>query len=159
MGCTSSSWLSPVAEGGGYSPAAARGGYSPAAVRGGYSPAAASGGYSPVATGGGYCPAAARGGYSPAAARVLLTVVASLAVSMASRCAGSVAAANALGCSAACGSNPCPLHWQADSQPLKSGREFLMLNRVSDSHGFIVLLPSILPVTHQFIPKTVLQFK
>ena len=106
MGCTSSSWLSPVAAGGGYSPAAARGGYSPAAVRGGYSPAAASGGYSPVATGGGYC---------PAAARVLLTVVASLAVSMASRCAGSVAAANALGCSAACGSNPCPLHWQADS--------------------------------------------
>ena len=38
--------------------------------------------------------------------------------------AGSVAVAQGLSCSAACGifpgqgSNPCPLHWQADSQPL-----------------------------------------
>ena len=41
-----------------------------------------------------------------------------------SRCAGSVVVAHGLSCSAACGifpdqgSNPCPLHWQADSQPL-----------------------------------------
>ena len=39
--------------------------------------------------------------------------------------AGSVAVAHGLSCSAACGilpdqgSNPCPLHWQADSQPLR----------------------------------------
>ena len=41
-----------------------------------------------------------------------------------SRCAGSVVVAHRLSCSTACGilpdqgSNPCPLHWQADSQPL-----------------------------------------
>ena len=41
-----------------------------------------------------------------------------------SRCTGSVVVAHGLSCSAACGifpnqgSNPCPLHWQADSQPL-----------------------------------------
>ena len=42
-----------------------------------------------------------------------------------SRCADSVIVAHGLSCSAACGifpdqgSNPCPLHWQADSQPLR----------------------------------------
>ena len=42
-----------------------------------------------------------------------------------SRCAGSVIVAHGLSCSAACGifpdqgPNPCPLHWQADSQPLR----------------------------------------
>ena len=42
-----------------------------------------------------------------------------------SRCAGSVAVAHGPSCSAACGilpdqgSNPCPVHWQADSQPLR----------------------------------------
>ena len=42
-----------------------------------------------------------------------------------SRRAGSVVVAQGLSCSAACGifpdqgSNPCPLHWQADSQPLR----------------------------------------
>ena len=41
-----------------------------------------------------------------------------------SRRAGSVVVAHGPSCSAACGifpdqgSNPCPLHWQADSQPL-----------------------------------------
>ena len=41
------------------------------------------------------------------------------------RCAGSVIVAHGPSCSAACGifpdqgSNPCPLHWQADSQPLR----------------------------------------
>ena len=41
-----------------------------------------------------------------------------------SRRAGSVVVAHGTSCSAACGilpdqgSNPCPLHWQADSQPL-----------------------------------------
>ena len=38
---------------------------------------------------------------------------------------GSIVVAHGLSCSAACGifpdqgSNPCPLHWQADSQPLR----------------------------------------
>ena len=42
-----------------------------------------------------------------------------------SRRAGSVVVEHGLSCSAACGifpdqgSNPCPLHWQADSQPLR----------------------------------------
>ena len=42
-----------------------------------------------------------------------------------SRRAGSVVVVHGLSCSAACGifpvqgSNPCPLHWQADSQPLR----------------------------------------
>ena len=42
-----------------------------------------------------------------------------------SRCAGSVIVAHGPSCSVACGifpdqdSNPCPLHWQADSQPLR----------------------------------------
>ena len=42
-----------------------------------------------------------------------------------SRDRGSVVVAHGLSCSAACGifpdqgSNPCPLHWQADSQPLR----------------------------------------
>ena len=41
-----------------------------------------------------------------------------------SRCAGSAVVAHGPSCSVACGifpdqgSNPCPLHWQADSQPL-----------------------------------------
>ena len=41
-----------------------------------------------------------------------------------SRCAGLAVVAHGLSCSAACGIlpgqglNPCPLHWQADSQPL-----------------------------------------
>ena len=45
--------------------------------------------------------------------------------SIGSRCAGSVIVAHGPSCSAACGifpdqgSNPCPLHWQADSQPLR----------------------------------------
>ena len=42
-----------------------------------------------------------------------------------SRCAGSAIVAHRPSCSTACGifpdqgSNPCPLHWQADSQPLR----------------------------------------
>ena len=45
--------------------------------------------------------------------------------SIGSRCAGSVVVAHGHSCSAARGifpdqgSNPCPLHWQADSQPLR----------------------------------------
>ena len=50
-----------------------------------------------------------------------------------SRCAGSVVVAHGPSCSAACGilpdqgSNPCPPHWQADSQPLRHQRSPLTL--------------------------------
>ena len=53
-----------------------------------------------------------------------LTIAASLVGSTGFRCAGSVVVAHGPSCSAACGifpdqsSNPCPLHWQAYSQPL-----------------------------------------
>ena len=50
-----------------------------------------------------------------------------------SRRAGSVIVAHGPSCSAACGifpdqgSNPCPLHWQADSQPLRhQGSPYLL---------------------------------
>ena len=58
------------------------------------------------------------------AVRGPLTIAASLFGSTGSRRAGSVVVAHGPSCSAACGifpdqgSNPCPLHWQADSQPL-----------------------------------------
>ena len=54
-----------------------------------------------------------------------LTIVASLVAEHRLRRAGSVVVAHGLSCSAAYGifpdqgSNPCPLHWQADSQPLR----------------------------------------
>ena len=50
-----------------------------------------------------------------------------------SRCAGSVIVAHGPSCSAACGifpdqgPNPCPLHWQADSQPLRHQGSPIML--------------------------------
>ena len=59
------------------------------------------------------------------AVRGPLIIVASLLQSTGSRCAGSVILAHGPSCSAARGifpdqgSNPCPLHWQADSQPLR----------------------------------------
>ena len=58
------------------------------------------------------------------AVRGPLTITASLVGSTGSRRAGSVAVAHGPSCSVACGifsdqgSNPCPLHWQADPQPL-----------------------------------------
>ena len=54
-----------------------------------------------------------------------LTITASLVAEHDSRRAGSVVVAHGPSCSAACGilpdqgSNPCPLRWQADSQPLR----------------------------------------
>ena len=60
------------------------------------------------------------------AVRGPLTIAASLLLrSTGSRCAGSAIVAHGPSCSVACGifpdqgSNPCPLHWQADSQPLR----------------------------------------
>ena len=72
-----------------------------------------------------------------------------------SRCAGSVVVAHGPSCSAACGiftdqgSNPCPLHWQADSQPLRhQGSPFLIFKGFDiftwDPKGFFFLKSTLL---------------
>ena len=68
---------------------------------------------------------AASGGHSSSRCAGLSLSRPLLLRSTGSRCAGSVVVAHGSNCSAACGifpdqgSNPCPLHWQADSQPLR----------------------------------------
>ena len=67
---------------------------------------------------------AASGGHSSSRCAGLSLSRPLLLQSTGSRRAGSVVVAHGPSCSAACGifpdqgSNPCPLHWQADSQPL-----------------------------------------
>ena len=69
-------------------------------------------------------PDAASGGHSSSRCTGLSLSRPLLFWSTGSRHAGSVVVAHGPSCSAACGifpdqgSNPCPLHWQADSQPL-----------------------------------------
>ena len=73
----------------------------------------------------GLSPVAASGGHSSSRCAGLSLPRPLLLQSTGSRRAGSVAVAHGPSCSAACGifpdqgSNPCPLHWQADSQPLR----------------------------------------
>ena len=68
---------------------------------------------------------AASGGHSSSRCAGLSLSRALLLRSTGSRRTGSIVVAHRLSCSAACGifpdqgSNPCPLHWQADSQPLR----------------------------------------
>ena len=68
---------------------------------------------------------AARGGHSSSWRTGLSRLRPLLLRSTDSRHAGSVVVAHGPSCSTACGilpdqgSNPCPLHWQADSQPLR----------------------------------------
>ena len=68
---------------------------------------------------------AASGGHSSSPCAGLSLSRPLLLRSTGSRCAGSVVVAHGPCCSVACGifpdqgSNPCPLHWQADSQPLR----------------------------------------
>ena len=67
---------------------------------------------------------AASGGHSSSRCAGLSLSRPLLLQSTGSRCAGSVVVAHRPNCSVACGIfpdqglNPCPLHWQADSQPL-----------------------------------------
>ena len=67
---------------------------------------------------------AASGGHSSSRCAGLSLSRPLLLRSTGSRCAGLVIVAHGPSCSVACGifpdqgSNPCPLHWQADSQPL-----------------------------------------
>ena len=73
----------------------------------------------------GLSPVAASRGHSSSRCAGLSLSRPLLLRSTGSRCAGSVVVAHGPRCSAACGifldqgSNPCPLHWQADSQPLR----------------------------------------
>ena len=73
----------------------------------------------------GLSPVAASGGHSSSLCTGLSLSRPLLLRSTGSRCAGSVIVAHGPSCSAACGifpdqgSNPCPLYWQADSQPLR----------------------------------------
>ena len=73
----------------------------------------------------GLSPVAASGGHSSSRCAGLSPSRPLLLRSTGSRRAGSVVAAHGPSCSAACGilpdqgSNPCPLHRQADSQPLR----------------------------------------
>ena len=72
----------------------------------------------------GLSPVAASGGHSSLRCEGLSLSLPLLFQSTGSRCSGSVVVAHGPSCSTACGifpdqgSNPCPLHWQADSQPL-----------------------------------------
>ena len=72
----------------------------------------------------GLSPVAASGGHSSSRCVGLSLSRPLLLRSTSSRCVGSVVVAHGPSCSATCGifpdqgSNPCPLHWQADSQPL-----------------------------------------
>ena len=73
----------------------------------------------------GLSPVAASGGHSSSRCAGLSLSRPVLLRSTGSRRAGSVIVAHGPSCSTACGifpdqdSNPCPLHWQADSQPLR----------------------------------------
>ena len=73
----------------------------------------------------GLSPVAASGGHSSLRCAGLSLSRPLLLQSTGSRRAGLVAVAHGPSCSAACGifpdqgSNPCPPHWQADSQPLR----------------------------------------
>ena len=73
----------------------------------------------------GLSPVAASGGHSSSRCAVLSPPQPLLLRSRVSRRSGSAVVAHGPSCSAACGilpdqgSNPCPLHWQADSQPLR----------------------------------------
>ena len=91
---------------------------------------------------------AASGGHSSSRCAVLSLSRPLLLRSTGSRRAGSVVAAHGPSCCAACGIfpdqglNPCPLHWQADSQPLchqGSHRQLLM--------GFYGPFRFLLPIT------------
>ena len=72
----------------------------------------------------GLSPVVASGGHSSSRC-VGLSLSRPLVAEHSSRRAGSVVVVHGLSCSTACGifldqgSNPCPLHWQADSQPLR----------------------------------------
>ena len=89
---------------------------------------------------------AASGGHSSSRCAGLSLSRPLLLRSTGSRRTGSVGVAHGPSCSAACGifpdqgSNPCPLHWQADSQPLRhqgSPHTFLRSLNPHDSESYV----------------------
>ena len=93
-------------------------------------------------------PVAASGGHSSSRRAGLSLARPLLLRSTGSRRAGSVIVAHGLSCSAACGifpdqaSSPCPLHWQADSQPLRhQGSPFslILIMEIAGEQAFISL--------------------
>ena len=102
----------------------------------------------------GLSPVAASGGHSSSRCVGLSLSRPLLLRSTGSRCAGSVVVTHGPSCSAACeilpdqGSNPCPLHWQADSQPLRHQRSphifFLFKQKVTKIK--IILISSLSPM-------------
>ena len=102
----------------------------------------------------GFSLVAASGGHSSSWCAGLSLSWPLLLQSTGSRRAGSVVVAHGPSCSAACGifpdqgSNPCPLHWQADSQPLRhqgSPITLLKLEVVTCSVSYINTLLKPLP--------------
>ena len=109
---------------------------------------------------------AASGGHSSSRCAGLSLSRPLLLRSTSSRRAGSVVVAHGPSCSAACGifpdqgSNPCPLHWQADSQPLHhQGSPFqsvlcLFLNSLQAIHPLWTLRrPLPLPRPWEMFPR------
>ena len=77
-----------------------------------------------------------------------------------SRRAGSAIVAHGPSCSAARGilpdqgSNPCPLHWQADSQPLRHQGSLSKIDFIQKIIAYVFVNPS-LPIYHTTIYKIV----
>ena len=97
---------------------------------------------------------AASGGHSSSQCTGLSLSWPLLLRSTGSRRAGSVVVAHGPSCSTACGilpdqgSNPCPLHWQADSQPLRHQgsprpQRVLKENINRDKEGWHIILKRI----------------
>ena len=93
----------------------------------------------------GLSPVAASGGHSSSRCAGLSLSRPLLLRSTGSRRAGSVIVAHEPSCSAACGilpdqgSNPCPLHWQADSQPLRHQGSPLRIFLSSNFHCLLTV--------------------
>ena len=93
----------------------------------------------------GLSPVAASGGHSSSRCAGLSLSRPRLLQSTGSRRSGSVVVAHGPSCSAACGilpdqgSNPCPLHWQADSQPLRhQGSPSRLFNSIITTNNNVV---------------------
>ena len=115
---------------------------------------------------------AASGGHSSSRCVGLSLSRPLLSRSTSSRRAGSVAVAHGPSCSVACGifpdqgSNTCPLHWQADSQPLRHQGSPIFLFLIIIFYfnnfplsSFLPFFPSFFPsVFPSFLPSFLLSF-
>ena len=99
----------------------------------------------------GLSPVVASGGHSSSRCAGLSLSRPLLFRSTGSRRAGSVIVAHGPSCSAACGvfpdqgSNPCPLHWQADSQPLRHQGNLYCFLRLLLTHDITIEEDTFLP--------------